>query len=174
MSERSAETSPRELIVVVKAGSNIEAALPLSSAAPTAESRALSAILAEYGAEIERLFETEPEALVQPSSLQEEDAFAAFHLVLAEDELLDILAERLAALDSIESAYIKPGVEPAILNQMMPAPAQVRTTPDFSQRQGYLGAAPGGIGVASAWALTGGKGRDVEFIDIEGRLEILT
>ena len=170
MSEQPAEASPRELIVVVKAGSDIEAALPLSSAEPTADSHILRTILTEYDAEIERLFEQEPGALDQPSSMPEQDMLATFHSVLARDERLDDLAERLMGLDSIESAYVKPGVEPATLNQMMPVPATVqkRITPDFTHRQGYLEAAPGGIGVASAWALTGGKGRNVEVIDIEG------
>ena len=41
-------------------------------------------------------------------------------------------------------------------------------TPDFSARQIYLDAAPGGIDARWAWTQSGGRGRDVRIIDVEG------
>jgi len=80
------------------------------------------------------------------------------------------LAGRLRELDTVEGAYVKPPVElPAVLNDMAPAadvpPAR---TPDFSGRQGYLAAPPAGVGAQWAHNQAGGRGANVNIIDIEG------
>jgi hypothetical protein len=41
-------------------------------------------------------------------------------------------------------------------------------TPDFTEQQGYLDAAPGGIDARYAWTVPGGTGIGVQIIDIEG------
>jgi hypothetical protein len=41
-------------------------------------------------------------------------------------------------------------------------------TPDFTGRQGYLDAAPGGIDARWAWTQPGGRGNNVNIIDVEG------
>jgi len=81
---------------------------------------------------------------------------------------LHALARDLRALPHVEAAYVKPAAEPGGLNDMQPkagpAPA---ATPDFSVRQGYLDAAPGGVDARYAWTQPGGRGAGVQIIDVE-------
>jgi hypothetical protein len=52
---------------------------------------------------------------------------------------------------------------------MVPSPEPAPpVTADFTSRQGYLAAAPGGIDARFAWARNGGLGAGVRVIDIEG------
>lgn len=84
-------------------------------------------------------------------------------------------AEKLAAIREavgVATAYIKPAVSPPLWREpdhggpeMVLDPAQI---PDFVGRQGYLGAAPEGVGAEIAWAQAGGDGGGVSIIDIEG------
>ncbi|HDS00834.1 MAG TPA: hypothetical protein ENO22_02015 [candidate division Zixibacteria bacterium] len=60
----------------------------------------------------------------------------------------------------IEKAYIRPRSYPA---EDIPP-----TTPDFMSEQGYLFSAPDGVGADYAWTVPGGKGENVQVIDIEG------
>ena len=79
------------------------------------------------------------------------------------------LAEELASHEAISGAYVKPPAEPPELNDMAPAPGDAPpATADFTSRQGYLDAAPGGIDARAAWTVTGGGGAGVRIIDIEG------
>jgi len=73
----------------------------------------------------------------------------------------------------VEAAFVKPPAEPpVIIEEHMPLPDLTQdappTTPDFTARQLYLNAAPGGIDARFAWTLTGGKGNLVRIIDVEG------
>jgi len=77
--------------------------------------------------------------------------------------------EELRSLPGVETAYWKPGVE----NPLAPAEPPPIGLPavhpgDFRGLQSYAGAAPGGVGVASAWLRQGGRGEGVRVIDIEG------
>lgn len=170
MSEEVAGTAPRELVAIIRTGVNIGSATQLSSEKPTAEADSLGALLGEYGAEIAPLFDEEPGGLALPSTAIQDEVLGSFYFVLSDDEKLDELAERLTKFEFVESVYIKPGAEPAALNQMTPTTAapRLRTTPNFAHLQGYLNPAPDGIGASSGWALTGGRGRGVEVVDIEG------
>ncbi|HEX8092719.1 S8 family serine peptidase [Jatrophihabitans sp.] len=80
------------------------------------------------------------------------------------------LAQRLREIDSVHGAYVKPPAElPVALNDMAPAADDPPTeSPDFSGRQGYLEAPPGGVGALWAHAQPGGRGKGVNVIDIEG------
>jgi hypothetical protein len=49
------------------------------------------------------------------------------------------------------------------------AEAPPAVTPDFTARQGYLDAAPGGIDARYAWTVSGGRGSGVRIIDVEGQ-----
>jgi hypothetical protein len=102
---------------------------------------------------------------------------SVFYRVGAPEERLDDLAERLRQQPLVEAAYVKPPAELAqtsavleleVLNNMQPrledAPP---VTPDFTARQGYLEAAPGGIEARYAWTLPGGRGAGVRVIDLE-------
>jgi hypothetical protein len=85
-----------------------------------------------------------------------------FYRVEAPAGQLDRLASALAKVDVVEAAYVKPPAEPAQLNDMAPAPEDAPpVTPDFTARQGYLDAAPGGIDARFAWTLPGGRGAGV-------------
>lgn len=64
------------------------------------------------------------------------------------------LVDTLNQLDFVEQAYVEPFVSPP--------------TPNFQGLQGYLNAAPDGINAATAWALPGGRGEGINFIDLEG------
>jgi len=92
-----------------------------------------------------------------------------YYRVHAADDRLDALADALAASAHVIGAYVKPPVYPPQLNEMVAKAAEAPpTTPDFSARQGYLDAAPGGIDARYAWTLPGGRGAGVRIIDVEG------
>jgi len=94
---------------------------------------------------------------------------SVYSCVVAKDTQLDDIAKALRDVPAVEAAYIKPAAEPPI-NRMTAsgaAPPRART-PDFTARQNYLAAAPGGIDAHFAWTLAGGKGKDVTIIDVEG------
>jgi subtilase family protein len=87
----------------------------------------------------------------------------------ADDELL----QRIREAPAVEFAYVKPpvalptippselGVEPAT------GPEPQGPPEDLSDRQGYLHAAPEGIGASAAWGRPGGRGSGVRIIDVE-------
>lgn len=102
---------------------------------------------------------------------------SVFYRVVAPDERLDDLAKQLRGQPLVEAAYVKPPAELAhaasvatmqALNNMQPliqdAPPM---TADFTARQGYLDAAPGGIDARYAWTRPGGSGAGVRVIDLE-------
>lgn len=112
------------------------------------------------------------------------DRMGLFFHVDAPDDQLDALAERLRASDAVEGAYVKPAAALAVpqatakkkgeetelppLNDMQPTGADAPpVTPDFTARQGYLDAAPGGVDARYAWTLSGGRGAGVRVIDCE-------
>lgn len=116
---------------------------------------------------------------------------ARCYSVDAPDDRLDALAEELGALDVVEAAYVKPAAELATvadtatgadlpaapypaagaeagINDMAPTgPDAPPASPDFTARQGYLGAAPGGIDARYAWTVPGGRGGGARVIDCE-------
>lgn len=100
-----------------------------------------------------------------------------FYRVDAPQARMDELAEQLRQQPTVAAAYVKPPAELAhaaleetieSVNAMLPdaqdAPA---VTPDFTSRQGYLDAAPGGIDARYAWTQAGGSGAGVRIIDLE-------
>ncbi|MEO5335100.1 MAG: S8 family serine peptidase, partial [Magnetococcus sp. YQC-5] len=72
---------------------------------------------------------------------------------------------------TIEAAYHKPAGETPIWYDGNQAPASANftpaNTPDFSNQQGYLEAAPGGINARFAWTKPGGRGAGIRIIDLE-------
>ena len=76
------------------------------------------------------------------------------------------VAEKLNAcnkLDPIEIAIPVPAVSQATFS-----PGTIpSTTPDFTKQQGYLYDTPLGLNAPAAWALPGGRGDGVKFIDVE-------
>ncbi|WP_222440866.1 S8 family peptidase [Siccirubricoccus deserti] len=56
-----------------------------------------------------------------------------------------------------------------MLNDAVPLPEEAPpASPDFTGRQGYLDAAPGGVDARWAWTQPGGRGDNVNIIDVEG------
>lgn len=109
-----------------------------------------------------------------------------YYKVDAADESLDELVAQLAQCKSVESAYIKP---PAYPSQQQRVVSEVTSamgagewvnimqtlqadappvTANFTARQGYLNAAPGGIDALYAATVAGGRGAGIGIIDIEG------
>lgn len=136
----------------------------------------LADTLARAGGMLHALFGVSEERLKQETSLLGVAAavqvpdLSVYYKVEAPDERLEELAEALRTHELVEAAYIKPPAElPQVLNDMAPAPEEAPpTTPDFSTRQGYLDAAPGGIDARYAWTQGGGAGGNVRIVDVEG------
>lgn len=171
--EGSAELrSPPELVVVA----HPEAALRVRGEDVTAEAevRGLEEVLAQPEVAMEPLFgKSEQRLQAEAEALAETGADApdlsVFYRVDAPEERFEELAEELRAQDAVEAAYVKPPSEaPQWLNDMAPATDEPPAhTPDFTARQGYLDAAPGGIDARFAWTQAGGRGANVRIIDLE-------
>jgi hypothetical protein len=103
------------------------------------------------------------------------EEMARFYQVDAPDDRLDELMEQLQSSPAVASAYIKPPAELPVraevmerLNDMAPDASDAPpATPDFTPRQGYLDAAPGGISARWAWTQAGGRGDGVRIVDCE-------
>ncbi|WP_345559138.1 S8 family serine peptidase [Nonomuraea rosea] len=96
---------------------------------------------------------------------------SVFYRILAPDDQLESLAERAMAAEVIEAAYVKPGAHPPVrTDEMVPEAKEgpPALTPDFVTRQGYLDPAPGGVDARYSWTVPGGRGANVNIIDIEG------
>jgi hypothetical protein len=83
------------------------------------------------------------------------------------------LLERLREAPAVEFAYVKPPVAlpvvpPSVLGaEPAEGPEPAGPPEDLGPRQGYLGAAPGGIGAVAAWERPGGRGDGVWIVDVE-------
>ncbi|MBK8254890.1 MAG: S8 family serine peptidase [Polyangiaceae bacterium] len=137
----------------------------------------LNKLLTDAGASIAPLFGiTEERADHLPSLLRAQhiDApdLSKYYRVDAPDDQLDQLAAALRAESGVVAAYVKPPAEPAeldILNTMRPSADEAPpATPDYSTRQLYLDAAPGGVDARYAWTVSGGSGAGVGVVDVEG------
>jgi subtilisin family serine protease len=161
----------RELIVIASSGA---ATGRVRATARGRRGRSLEAVLSRAAARLKPLFGVSPERLqVERDRLRAAAAaprLETFYKVEAPDERLDELAAQLRAHPSVMAAYVKPQTElPVVLNRMTAsAAAAPAMTPSFTDRQGYLGPAPGGIDAWFAWTQQGGRGEGVRIIDIEG------
>ena len=180
-----------ELVVVAAPDAGLRARGGDLAAARDADASAMREALESVGAQITPLFgpsEDRARSGLAPDRAPDpaEDPGLFYHVEAPEDELAS-LAETLNELDAVEAAYVKPAgelpvevaeppedvadvddVEAAPLNDMAPAPDEPpMTTADFTGRQGYLDAAPGGIDARFAWTQAGGRGGGVRVIDLE-------
>jgi hypothetical protein len=176
----------RELIVIAKPDAELRATRSEVKSAAGADVSFFAAMVEPeeismaplFGASEERL-KREAEKLT-PTERAELPDISVFYRVQAPDEQLDDLAEKLMEQDTVEAAYVKPPAEPAVasaseeefaelVNEMHPMAEEAPSaTPDFSDRQIYLNAAPEGIDARYAWTVPGGRGAGVQIIDIEG------
>lgn len=180
-------SSARELIVIAKPDVGLRVGARGITAA-AADASPLVAILEEAGAVMRPLFgPSEERVRAGTAALLTNDDPAlpapwdSFYHVDADDEDLDELAARLYDQELVEAAYVKPGGQPptlveerpategaASINDMQPQPGDAPpATPDFTNRQGYLDVAPGGIDARYAWTVPGGGGANVRIIDCE-------
>jgi Subtilase family len=168
-------STKRHLIVVTKAGITLPPALKNTEGLSNAF--ALPSAVDEQ-VRIRPLFHPRlrrnygsPSYAVGPSPSIAVERF--FH-VDAPDDQLESLHRRLLQTPMVEAAFIKPPTyHAALLNTMLPMPAAAPSvTPDFTGRQGYLEAAPGGIDARYAWTVNGGDGTGVSVIDIEGEWQL--
>jgi hypothetical protein len=162
-----------ELVVVVDPAVGLRATSE-GLTAPDFDPRPLSRTLGA-GAKLRPLFEVTEDRLVYEASAAaasgiELPDLSVFYRVEDHSAAPEALAEKLRDHDAIVGAYVKPPAEPPqFLNDMAPAPEDAPpSTPDFTSRQGYLDAAPGGIDARYAWTVAGGGGAGVRIVDVEG------
>ena len=169
-------SSEPELIVVMHQEIAMRASAGRFEALSGAPTDSLSSVLKKHGGTMRPVFgQTEERvlassaALIDPA-LGEPVDLAAFYKVDAPPERLNVLQADLLKNDLVSGAYVKPGAEPAaFLNDMAPSAEEPPVaTPDFTSRQNYLDAAPGGVEARWAWTQAGGLGDGVRIIDVEG------
>lgn len=98
-------------------------------------------------------------ALLEKKSGREQgDKNLYYRLAFPQDTTdAEALLDDLNALAIVELAYPEP----------LPAPEPTSHTPDYIPQQGYRGAAPDGIDADTANTVPGGRGENVQIIDIE-------
>ena len=165
----------RELVVVARREVGLRVTRAGVASTAGADVDPLVSLLRSQGASLERLFGPSEERLrsgagapIAATGVPAPD-LSVYYRVEAPDERLDELTERLREQEAVEAAYVKPPVALPELNDMAPSADEPPVeTPDFSDRQGYLGPAPGGIDALYAWTMNGGSGSGVRIVDIEG------
>lgn len=135
----------------------------------------IEGILRGHGATMRPVFGPTEERVTRVLTAQAEAAqrpmedLSRFYAVDAPAERLEELRESLAESELVEAAFIKPPTELPVLNTMPPAPEEPPpATPDFTARQIYLDPAPAGVDARWAWTQSGGRGRDIRIMDVEG------
>lgn len=174
--------SPRELIVIAHPDAGLRARADGVASTTGRDVSGLAGILGAHGATMTPLFGAEDRlqaAAAQRPATTPGPADHLYYHVDAPDESLDALAEALRRHESVEAAYVKPAAEtPSAAVPLAEMEMEINTmspnvedappaTPDFTARQGYLDAAPGGIDARYAWTQPGGGGAGVRVIDCE-------
>lgn len=98
-----------------------------------------------------------------------------FYWVDAPDDDLDDIADDLVTSGQVDAAYVKPAGAPPTINAMAPSGGGPPSagTPDFTNRQGYLGPSPKGVDAQAAWRVPGGKGNGCRIVDLEWGWDLL-
>jgi hypothetical protein len=172
----------RELIVIAKREAQLRVTREGITSVEGADVSSLANILASESAVMRPLFGINEEqiqariASVAVETNADVPDLSLYYRVEAPDERLEELAARLREQGVVEFAYVKPAAElPIALDQvskmfhhMVPLAEEAPSvSPDFTVRQAYLDAAPGGIDARYAWTQSG-SGAGVGIIDIEG------
>ncbi|NVD96476.1 S8 family peptidase [Massilia sp. BJB1822] len=175
-------SSEWELIVVAEPGYGLRSKRDGVESASGADVAPLARLLEAEQIVLEPLFGNEDRLRREKQAAPAADGvelpdLSVFYRVEAAPERMAELAKQLAQQPMVSAAYVKPPAELAhaardveweALNSMTPdiqdAPP---VTADFTSRQGYLDAAPGGIDARYAWTLGGGGGSGVRVIDLE-------
>jgi Subtilase family len=178
-------TGEAELVVIFKPTAQVQATPNGLLAGPSVDISSVQAVLDRHDASIRLLFGRSEDRLRKQQeevlSAASADAtgpgqappdLASFYRVQAPSDKLAQLAEQLRAEDQVEAAYVKPAVSPAVFTQepllRFSTAAVPATTPNFRDRQTYLGPAPGGIdAIPFAHDRVGGQGEGIRVIDCE-------
>lgn len=129
----------------------------------------LEKALAETGAQLRPLFGPSEEHILaarNASAWALPDLSVFYHAAVDRDH--QAVAARLAEVTALAGAYVKP---PAVIDAQQPAMgvlAPAAVTPDLTGHQGYLLAAPGGVGVGGVSSQPGGSGAGVQVINVGG------
>jgi hypothetical protein len=161
-----------ELVVIARPEVGLRASGP-EIAAAGADPAPLTKLLRGYKATLQPLFGPSEERLYNEvasmAAFADVPDLAAYYRVEAPAAEMSDIAAELRDDPLVLAAYVKPPAEPAEINDMAPtADAAPAVTPDFTNRQIYLNAAPAGVDARFAWTLAGGRGANVRIIDIEG------
>ncbi|BBD71009.1 subtilase family protein [Nostoc commune NIES-4072] len=182
-SRREGAPIERELIVIARREAGLRATREGVASVEGADVTPLADLLTSESVTLRPLFGISEEQIkARTASLAAETGtdvpnLSVYYRVEAPDERLEELAARLREQEVVEAAYVKPPAElPVVLNEtskrlndMVPLTAEAPSvTPDFTARQAYLDAAPGGIDARYAWTQPGGGGAGVRIVDIEG------
>ena len=187
------EPGPRELVVVASSDCEMRSHGTSVSSLNGADVSDLASIIKKSGVTLNPLFgESEERIQQEVTSLMDEASAAGeeagdvpdlsvFYSVDAPDDKLEKLAEQLCGCSGVDAAYVKPAAIPShvstemseevleTINMMSSLEGEAPpSTANFRSRQGYLDAAPSGIDASYAHTLSGGRGRGVGVIDIEG------
>lgn len=190
--------APRELIVVAHSEANLRSHQTTVSSLSGTDVSDLDKVLKKLDATMVPLFGDSEDRLQQERASMAAEMPAAdaqllgdvpdlsvYYKVDAADDVLDELAAQLCQCTSVESAYVKPPAYPSQqravadtaaamgggewVNIMQSLEADAPPiTANFTARQGYLNAAPGGIDALYAATVPGGRGAGIGVIDIEG------
>lgn len=182
-----APVGERELVVIARpevalrarGGSSVASAIGSPLVNPLADllEREGAAMFPLFGPSEERVQATvaaaEAQAAVLPSdatgATPPVHSLSLFYRIEADEAKLETMAGALRQMDAVEAAFVKPAPEPAKLNEMAALPIVAPPlTSDFTVRQGYLMAAPGGVDAFFAHTRPGGRGANVAITDVEG------
>ncbi|MYW65226.1 S8 family serine peptidase [Streptomyces sp. SID8379] len=168
-----------ELIILARPEARLRAETEGVRSAAGADVSALNMFLGDEQLALEPLFGSE-ERLQAVSDASAGGAdfpdLALFYRVRGVGQRAQELRARIAALPEINDAYVKPGAVPASAHDDFDEARRMKekaaATPDFTNRQGYLGPAPEGVDAVWAWQRLGGSGEGVTVIDVEGAWQL--
>jgi hypothetical protein len=172
--------SERVLIVVAKRELGLRATAEGVVTVTGVDISSLTDLLDTEGLTLEPLFgisedrlEAQIASVAAKTGEEVPDLSVYYRLALPEgqaEEQAEALAERVRQQEAIDGAYFQPPASlpvEAVVGEVAPEPS-LPVTPNFTNQQGYLDPAPGGIDAEYAWTLSGGRGAGVRIIDIEG------
>ena len=164
-----------ELVVVMRPQAAFRASAGRFLSATGEKVSDVAKVLARHGATMKPIFGPTEERVIARQAAHSAAAQApmedlsVFYKVEVPEGRMDQLQGELARNELVEAAFVKPGVECPRINDMAAAPEEPPpATPDLTARQIYLNAAPSGVDARWAWTQSGGRGRDIRIIDVEG------
>ncbi len=121
-------------------------------------------------AETEDVLETQVSRLAAQTGASVPTLSGYYHITTADKAQSQALVTELEKNPMVDAVYYEPPAVPALYveptssveDEALPA------TPDYIARQGYLTPATDGVDAKFAWTQAGGKGDQVQVIDIEG------